>query len=89
MGAMIKPTVIWMGALRLVFGAINIAGAAIMIRGNDPAFGLRVNSAIAAIAQVIFIAVTLLGLSAIAAKLPPAKLAATAVGIVLLYWGTA
>lgn len=35
----IKPTVMWMGTLRLVFAAINIAGAAIMIRGNDPAPG--------------------------------------------------
>lgn len=77
-----------MAALRVISGLIEIATALVFLKAGRIETALRLNAFLGLVGPVIFLAVSALGIVAIAVKLPPAKVALVSLGILLVLWGT-
>lgn len=77
-----------MALLRIISGVVEIVAAAIILRLHRVEYALRLNALLGVIGPLVFISVSALGLTAVAVKLSPVKIACTLLGILFVFWGT-
>lgn len=77
-----------MAALRILSGLIEIAAAAIFLKIGRIEAALRINAFLGLVGPVVFLAVSALGIIAIAVKLSPLKVALVSAGVLLVLFGT-
>ncbi|MGZ9586146.1 YqhV family protein [Paenibacillus marinisediminis] len=76
-----------MAGLRLMSGSLEIIAAIIMLRLNEPAKALAVNSMLALVGPLVLVATTTIGLIGIADKLTWSKILWIALGVTCLLVG--
>ena len=84
---MVGKIVLAMALLRVLSGSIELIAAFLIYRSNSVEKALLVNSSLALVGPLVFIAVTTLGLVGIADKLSYTKLLWIAAGLACLFIG--
>lgn len=77
-----------MAVLRVISGLIEIITAVVFLKLGRVESALRLNAFLGLVGPVVFLAVSALGIVAVAVKLPPIKVILTCLGIILVLWGT-
>lgn len=77
-----------MAVIRVISGLLEIGMALVFIKIGRVDTALRLNALLGLIGPLVFMAVSLLGVVAIAVKLSWLKIALTVAGLILVLWGT-
>lgn len=77
-----------MAVLRIVSGVLEIAAALIFVKLGKVETALRINALLGIIGPLVFVLVSVLGIVAVAVKLPPQKIVLLTLGTILVLVGT-
>ncbi|NLY73788.1 MAG: DUF2619 domain-containing protein [Firmicutes bacterium] len=77
-----------MAAIRVISGVLEIAAAFIFLRVGRVDSALRLNAMLGLVGPLVFIAVSALGIAAVAVRLPWYKIVMIVLGICLVLGGT-
>lgn len=77
-----------MAVLRILSGVLEIAAALIFIKLGKVETALRINALLGIIGPLVFVLVSVLGIVAVAVKLPPLKIVLLTLGTILVLLGT-
>lgn len=80
--------VINMAVIRVISGLLEIGAALAIIRMGSIEKALRINAVLGLVGPVVFIAVSALGIVAVAVRLIPWKVALIIIGFMLVLLGT-
>ena len=84
---MLDKIVISMASLRLMSGSIEVIAALLILRFNQVEKALLINSGLALVGPLVFIAATSIGLIGIAEKLSFSKLIWVVLGVTCIFVG--
>jgi putative exporter of polyketide antibiotics len=84
---MINKIVLSMATLRILSGSIELLAAYLIWRSNQIDKALLINSSLAMVGPLIFLMVTMLGLTGMADKLSWTKLIWIAIGLCCIFFG--
>ena len=77
-----------MAGLRIFSGLLEIAAAVIIIRSGRVEAALRINALLGLIGPLVFLAVSALGIVAVAVRIVPFKILLLIIGFLFVLWGT-
>lgn len=77
-----------MALLRVVSGIMEITAALLILRLHKIESALRVNAVLGLLGPVFFLAVSALGIVALAVRVSPVKIILLVAGACLILWGT-
>ncbi len=77
-----------MALLRMISGIMEITAALLILRLHRVEAALRVNAVLGLLGPVFFLAVSALGIVALAVRVSPAKIMILVAGACLILWGT-
>ncbi|MEW6244762.1 MAG: DUF2619 domain-containing protein [Bacillota bacterium] len=83
-----NKTVLTMALIRAFFGLLGLLGALLMLRYNDVRSAVRINGVIGSIGPLVFLSVSLIGVSGLASSVPLSKLCLVLLGVGLIVLGT-
>lgn len=81
-------TVLTMAAVRMLSACLEFGAALLFLKYNRVDTALRINSLLGLVGPTIFLLVSLLGVTALAGKIAPAKMLFIITGITLVLYGT-
>ena len=74
--------------LRVISGILEISAALVIIRLRRIEAALRINALLGLIGPLVFLAVSALGIVALAVKISPVKIILLLAGAIFILWGT-
>lgn len=77
-----------MATLRIISGCLEILAALAFLRFGKVETALRLNALLGLIGPLVFVLVGVLGIVAVAVKLPPLRIACLTLGTILVLVGT-
>jgi hypothetical protein len=77
-----------MALIRLVVGLANVLAAYLMFRSASVKTSTAINGVLGAVLPLVFMLIMAIGVSGLALKVPPSKVAAILAGTALIIWGT-
>ena len=80
--------VMLMSGMRLLVGLANVFGAYLMYRSMSVRTSTSINAVFGSVLPIVFMIIMAIGISGLAFKVPPYKLAFLVVGTGLIIWGT-
>jgi len=80
--------VLIMGVTRLIFGAMSLSGALLMLYHKDLQQAVKINAFLGSIGPFIFAGLSLLGIAGLATQIEPKKIVMLIIGVTLIVLGT-
>jgi hypothetical protein len=80
--------VLTMAAIRVLSACLEFGAALLFLKSNRVETALRINSLLGLVGPAIFLLVSLLGVTALAGRVEPAKMTVIIAGIALVLYGT-
>lgn len=81
-------TILTMSAVRMLSACFEFGAALLFLKYNRVETALRINSLLGLVGPAIFLLVSLLGVTALAGRIAPAKMLFIITGIALVLYGT-